>query len=179
MGTPRLTVLGVYSQDRADMLVAISLCVLAHLATGDPGYGHGFGLGHAFHGHGHGYLVSPCKHTVEEVEKEICRYEPEKKCEIKTQTYKVITGYEKGECKEIDVCKHPLHHKREASPHGYGYVACVKEKKEICKSKPTIEEKSKDREFCHLEPKKVCKMVKVKVPKLDCEEEKEVEEATN
>merc|ERR1712114_124225 len=136
----------------------------AHLATGDPGYGHGFGLGHAFHGHGHGYLVSPCKHTVEEVEKEICRYEPEKKCETKTQTYKVITGYEKGECKEIDVCKHPLHHKREARPHGYGYgyVACVKEKKE----------KSKDRELCHLEPKKVCKMITVKVPKLDCEEEK-------
>merc|ERR1712126_281868 len=138
MGTPRLTVLGVYSQDRADMLVAISLCVLAHLTTGAPGYGHGFGLGHAFHGHGHGYLVSPCKHTVEEVEKEICRYEPEKKCETKTQTYKVITGYEKGECKEIDVCKHPLHHKREASAHGYGYVACVKEKKEICKASPPL-----------------------------------------
>merc|ERR1712243_227034 len=158
---------------------AISLCVLAHLATGDPGYGHGLRLGHAFHGHGHGYLVSPCKHTVEEVEKEICRYEPEKKCETKTQTYKVITGYEKGECKEIDVCKHPLHHKREASAHGYGYVACVKEKKDICKSKPTIEEKSKDRELCHLEPKKVCKMITVKVPKLDCKEEEEAEEATD
>merc|ERR1712180_478721 len=144
---------------------------------------HHHGGGHRFGG---GYSVSHsvqrvphCIQELEEVEKEVCRFEPEKKCETKTQTYEVITGYEKGECKEIDVCKHPLHHKREARAHGYGYVACVKEKKEICKSKPTIEEKSKDLELCKLEPKKVCKMVTVKVPKLDCEEEKEGEEATD
>merc|ERR1712179_542535 len=138
-------------------------------------YGHGFG--HGYHGHGHGYIVSPCTHTLEEVEKEICHLEPEKKCETKTHTYKVITGYEKGECKEIEVCKHPLHHKREASPHGYGYIKCEKKKKEICKQKPTVEEKSKDHELCRLEPKKVCEMKTVKVPKLVCEEAEEKEEA--
>merc|ERR1712179_530562 len=148
-----------------DMLVAISLSILAHLTTGAPSptadahgirYGHGFG--HGYHGHGRGYIVSPCTHTLEEVEKEICHLEPEKKCETKTHTYKVITGYEKGECKAIEVCKHPPHHKREASPYGYGYIKCEKEKK------------AKDHELCRLEPKKVCEMKTVKVPKLVCEE---------
>merc|ERR1712179_757458 len=97
-----------------DMLVAISLSILAHLTTGAPSPtadAHGIRYGHGF---GHGYHVSPCTHTLEEVEKEICHLEPERKCETKTQTFKVITGYEKGDCKEIDVCKHPLHRKREA-----------------------------------------------------------------
>merc|ERR1712179_81776 len=93
-----------------DMLVAISLSILAHLTTGAPSptadvhgirYGHGFG--HGYHGHGHGYIVSPCTHTLEEVEKEICHLEPEKKCETKTHTYKVITGYEKS--KDHELCR--------------------------------------------------------------------------
>merc|ERR1712105_114328 len=184
MGTPGQTVWGVCSQEQYRH-VGGNL----PLHPGPPDHGgalpHGgraryplrTRFGHGYHGHGHGYIVSPCTHTLEEVEKEICHLEPEKKCETKTHTYKVITGYEKGECKEIEVCKHPLHHKREASPHGYGYIKCEKEKKEICKQKPTVEEKSKDHELCRLEPKKVCEMKTVKVPKLVCEEAEEKEEA--
>merc|ERR1712001_738959 len=104
---------------------------------------------YGFYGH-HVYHGPPCKHAFVEETKEVCHIEPEKVCETKTRTYKVITGYEDGECKEIEVCKFPgFHHgKRSAEPHGY--VECEKE------------------------PKKVCEEKTFKVPTLDCEtEEKE------
>merc|ERR1712172_81226 len=111
--------------------------------------------GHVYH---HG---PPCKHAFVEETKEVCHIEPEKVCETKTHTYKVITGYEDGECKEIEVCKFPgFHHKKrsaEPNPH-YGHIVeCEKETKEF--------------EICHLEPKKVCEEKTFKVPTLDCEEE--------
>merc|ERR1712210_249272 len=60
------------------------------------------------------------------------------------------------ESKEVEVCKFPgFHHKRSAEPH-YGHIECEKETKEVCKKEPVVEEKSKDFELCHLEPKKVC-----------------------
>merc|ERR1712060_353094 len=110
---------------------------------------------YGFYGH-HVYHGPPCKHAFVEETKEICHIEPEKVCETKTRTYKVITGYEDGECKEIEVCKFPgFHHKRSAEPH-YGHIECEKE--------PVVEEKSKDFELCHLEPKKVCEEKTFKVP---------------
>jgi hypothetical protein len=133
---------------------------------------------HGFYGHvGHGYHGPPCKHVLEEKTKEVCYYEPEKKCETKTTTYKVITGYEKGECKEVEVCKNSPygHHgygRRAAAPH-YGYVECEKETKEICEQVPTIEEKTVDHEICHYEPKKVCEEKTFQVPTLACEEAEE------
>merc|ERR1712032_870282 len=101
----------------------------------------------------------------------------ERTCETKTRTYKVITGYEDGECKEIEVCKFPgFHHKRSAEPNPhYGHIECEKETKEVCKKEPVVEEKSKDFELCHLEPKKVCEEKTFKVPTLDCEEEEKEE----
>jgi len=136
-----------------------------------------------FFGRGHGgysgHRVPHCIHQLEEVEREVCRYEPERMCETKTQTYKVITGYEKGDCKEIEVCRPSFYHKREAS--GYGYIECEKEKKEVCKREPTIEEKEKEYEVCRYERKEVCEMKTVKVPQLLCEdiEEKKEREGKN
>merc|ERR1711934_616132 len=76
---------------------------------------------------------------------------------------------------EIEVCKFPgFHHKRSAEPH-YGHIECEKETKEVCKKEPVVEEKSKDFELCHLEPKKVCEEKTFKVPTLDCEEEEKEE----
>merc|ERR1711910_175684 len=102
---------------------------------------------YGFYGH-HLYHGPPCKHAFVEETKEVCHIEPEKVCETKTRTYKVVTGYEDGECKEI---------------------------KEVCKKEPVVEEKSKDFELCHLEPKKVCEEKTFKIPTLHCEEEQEEE----
>merc|ERR1711990_1307380 len=67
---------------------------------------------YGFYGH-HVYHGPPCKHAFVEETKEVCHIEPEKVFETKTRTYKVITGYEDGECKEIEVCKFPgFHHKK-------------------------------------------------------------------
>merc|ERR1712098_97448 len=84
-------------------------------------------------------------------------------------------GYEKGDCKEIEVCKAPVWRKKrsaEASPDasadafGYGYVVPV----------PTTEEVSKDLEWCYYAPEKVCEDVEVKVPSVKCGEEGEAVE---
>merc|ERR1711936_735 len=129
---------------------------------------------YGFYGH-HLYHGPPCKHAFVEETKEVCHIEPEKVCETKTRTYKVVTGYEDGECKEIEVCKFP-HHKRrrsaEPEPHyGVKFIECEKETKEVCKKEPVVEEKSKDFELCHLEPKKVCEEKTFKIPTLHFEEE--------
>merc|ERR1712088_502945 len=134
---------------------------------------------YGFYGH-HVYHGPPCKHAFVEETKEICHLKPNRVCETKTQTYKVVTGYEDGECKEIEVCKFPgFHHRRrrsaEPGPH-YGHIECEKETKEVCKKEPVVEEKSKDFELCHIEPEKVCEEKTIKVPTLDCEEEVEEEE---
>merc|ERR1711892_809008 len=126
--------------------------------------------------HGYHHVPTPCKYSLETATKNLCRLEPEKVCETKTQTYTKITGYEKGDCKEIEVCKAPVWRKRRsaepsADAYGYGYHVvpkCEKETKEICKSVPTTEEVSKDLEWCYYKPKKVCEDVEVKVPKVDC-----------
>merc|ERR1712055_380881 len=118
---------------------------------------------YGFYGH-HVYHGPPCKHAFVEETKEVCHIEPEKVCETKTRTYK-----------EIEVCKFPgFHHKRSADPH-YGHIEGEKETKEVCKKEPVVEEKTKEFELCHLEPKKVCEEKTFKVPTLDCEEEEKEE----
>merc|ERR1712024_248478 len=75
----------------------------------------------------------------------------------------------------------------EPKPDAYGFYghhvyhgppckhAFVEETKEVCKKEPVVEEKTKEFELCHLEPKKVCEEKTFKVPTLDCEEEEEEE----
>merc|ERR1711926_45612 len=103
----------------ASMMVTLASSAPSAEPEANPGYG--------FYGH-HIYHGPPCKPAFVEETKEVCHIEPEKVCETKTRTYKVVTGYEDGECKGI----------------------------EVCKKEPVVEEKSKDFELCHLEPKKVC-----------------------
>merc|ERR1711910_131961 len=96
---------------------------------------------YGFYGH-HVYHGPPCKPAFVEETKEVCHIEPEKVCETKTRTYKVVTGYEDGECKEIEVCKFP-HHKRrrsaEPEPHyGVKFIECEKETKEVCMMFPVV-----------------------------------------
>merc|ERR1712179_572954 len=149
MGLPGSTARGTV------MWLTVSLALLA-TTTALPSFVF-FGRGHGGYS---GHRVPHCIHQLEDVEREVCRYEPERMCETKTQTYKVITGYEKGECKEIEVCRPSFYHKREAS--GYGYIECEKEKKEY--------------EVCRYERKEVCEMKTVKVPQLLCEDIEEKKE---
>merc|ERR1711900_71210 len=106
-----------------------------------------------------------------------CKLVPEKTCA--TETVKIgekITGFEKGECKEIEVCApaygyhghHGYHGKRsaEADP---GYVhACTKVTKEVCKSVPVKVDVTKDIETCTEVAKEVCEEVEKVVPKVTC-----------
>merc|ERR1712055_1218824 len=67
----------------------------------------------ARHGYYHGYHHGPilayahpkCTKTLETVTKELCRIELEKSCTTETKTFTKITGFEKGDCKEIEICK--------------------------------------------------------------------------
>merc|ERR1712080_388933 len=87
------------------MILAVSLSALAAVSLAAPNADpsadpHGF-YGHVYHG-------PICKHEFEEEVKEVCYYDhPDKMCETKTSTYKIVTGFEKRECKEIDVCGAP------------------------------------------------------------------------
>merc|ERR1719153_107969 len=139
----------------------------------------------ARHGYYHGYHHGPilayahpkCTKTLETVTKELCRIELEKSCTTETKTFTKITGFEKGDCKEIEICKHGdhgYHGKRSAAPaHGYHVPECEKETKEICKRVPVKEEVSKDIDLCSRTPKEVCEDKEIKVPKIVCEEKKE------
>merc|ERR1712098_557140 len=95
-------------------------------------------------------VVPLCKHTLETTTQEVCRLEPKKVCETKTQTYTKFTGY------VVPVCE--------------------KETKEICRPVPTTQEVSKDLEWCYYAPEKVCEDVEVKVPSVKCGEEGEAVE---
>ena len=71
------------------------------------GYENASSAGYYHHGyHGYHHPLVKCERVVETVTKKLCRIEVEKECVTKTKTFKKITGYEDGECKEIEVCKH-------------------------------------------------------------------------
>merc|ERR1712042_15973 len=140
--------------------------IASTLAMPEPGYG--------YHGYHH---PPPCLKEHETIKVSACKLVPEKTCA--TETVKVgekITGFEKGDCKEIEVCApgygyhghHGYHGKRsaEAEP---GYVhACTKVKKEVCKSVPVKVDVSKDVETCTEVAKEVCEEVEKVVPKVTC-----------
>merc|ERR1711973_34458 len=155
-----------------EMLLVALLVSLASTGLGHVPFHHGPPLLH----HPYHLVAAPiCKLEFEKVTKEFCHVTPKRVCETKTHEYKVVTGHEKEDCKEIEVCA-PLHHRRRRSPHGiigHGHPvhACVKETKEVCKVVPKVEEKSEDVELCHIEPEKVCEEKEVEVPKHVCEDE--------
>jgi len=130
-----------------------------------PGYGH----------HGYGYLHHGCKKELKAVMKKFCSIKYEKECTTETKTFTKITGFEDGECKEIEVCKYgPVgpygYHKRSAQPHGYVVPKCEKEMKKVCKKVPVKEEVSKEFELCRPAPKEKCEEKEIQVPTLNCEE---------
>jgi len=110
-----------------------------------------------------------CQTTVEARTIETCHLEPEKVCETKPQTYVQITGYEKQDCKEVEVCKPVFRQRRSADPLTYVLPACEKATQEICNHVPKTEEVTKDLEFCRINHKKVCRNIEVNIPKVDCE----------
>merc|ERR1712061_68431 len=136
------------------MQIIVLLGTLAStLCLPEPGYG--------YHGYHH---PPPCVKDHETIKVSACKLVPEKTCA--TETVKIgekITGFEKADCKEIEVCApgygyRGYHGKRsaEAEP---GYVhACTKVKKEVCKSVPVKAEVAKE----------VCEEVEKIVPKVTC-----------
>eukprot|EP00091_Calanus_sinicus_P012687 TRINITY_DN283_c0_g1_i6.p1 TRINITY_DN283_c0_g1~~TRINITY_DN283_c0_g1_i6.p1 ORF type:complete len:159 (-),score=58.75 TRINITY_DN283_c0_g1_i6:116-592(-) len=137
------------------------------LSSPAPGYGH--------HGYHH---PPPCVKELETIKVTSCKLVPEKTCA--TETVKIgekITGFEKGDCKEIEVCKpvygyrshHGYHGKRSADAEpGYVHAPCEKVTKEICKSVPVKADVSKDIESCTEVAKEVCEEVEKVVPKVTC-----------
>merc|ERR1712098_427424 len=105
MGTPESVCRGI------DMILAVTLCTLLGVALGAPEAEPGH-IGYGYHHIGYHHHGPICTTEYEDVVKEFCHYTPDKKCETKSHTYKVVTGYEKGECKEIEVCKYPIGHWR-------------------------------------------------------------------
>merc|ERR1712002_154303 len=163
MGTPSSAteVEGTQSQK---MLQIVALFATFATSFGAPGYGH---IGHH---------PAPCLKEVETIKVTACKLVPDKTCS--TETVKIgekITGFEKGYCKEIEVCKlgyHGFHGYRgkrsaEADP-GYVHAPCEKVTKEVCKSVPVKADINKDIESCTEVAKEVCEEVDKIVPKVTC-----------
>merc|ERR1712168_477006 len=115
-----------------------------------------------------------CSKELETITVKLCRLEFEKSCTTETKVVGDKVSYEKGECKEVEVCK-PVHFvpryghfgKRSADA---SYVQdCEKETKEVCKQVPVKTPVEKEIETCVSTPKEVCEDVERKVPKLVCE----------
>merc|ERR1711872_502681 len=155
---------------KANIMQIYMFVVLVSHVLGSP-FGPGFGH------HGYGYPLHGCKRELKAEMKKFCSIKYEKECTTETKTFTKITGFEKGDCKEIEVCKYGYgpygYHKRSAKPHGYIVPECEKEKKEVCKKVPVTEEVSKDFELCRPSPKEECEDREIKVPTLNCEEKKE------
>merc|ERR1711951_31314 len=121
-----------------------------------------------------------CSKELETITVKLCRLEFEKSCTTETKVVGDRVTYEKGECKEIEVCK-PVHFvprhghhygKREADAH-HPYIhapECEKETKEVCKQVPVKTPVEKEVEICTNPPSEVCEDVEKKVPKVTCEE---------
>merc|ERR1712080_39171 len=76
-------------------LLASMLAAAAFAApSAEPKAAYGFYGHHLYHG-------PPCKHAFVEETKEVCHIEPEKVCETKTRTYKVITGTRTGSARRL------------------------------------------------------------------------------
>merc|ERR1719292_86387 len=135
------------------------------------------GIAFSIPAHAFGHLHhSPCIKEPSTIKVTECKLVPDKTCS--TETVKIgekITGFENGDCKEIEVCKlgyrgfHGYHGKRsaEADP-GYVHAPCEKVTKEVCKSVPVKADINKDIESCTEVAKEVCEEVDKIVPKVTC-----------
>merc|ERR1719470_575845 len=79
------------------MIQFLVLLASASVALGSPA---GFG----YHGRHIGYPHPKCTRELEKVTRKFCKLELEKTCSTETKTFTKITGFEKGECKDIEVC---------------------------------------------------------------------------
>merc|ERR1712106_188121 len=116
-------------------------------------------------------LVSLPRHT--------CTVEYDKTCTVQPRAVEHVSGYVKGECKQVvnEKCYRRVrvhhsyyqsrHHRRSAEPSGYGdRDFCKVNKRVICEKVPIIEEVVKDVETCESIPREVCKDTEVFVPKV-------------
>merc|ERR1711970_964210 len=128
---------------------------------------------------GSGYIRPHCTKALEKITVKKCRLDYTEECSTATKEVGQRVSYEKGECKEIEVCK-PVHFvprhghhygKREADAH-HPYIhapECEKETKEVCKQVPVKTPVEKEVEICTNTPSEVCEDVEKKVPKVTCE----------
>merc|ERR1711915_73218 len=131
----------------------------------------GLAAGSTYFAHG-----PKCSRELESITVKACRLEFDKDCTTETKVVGDKVSYEKGECKEIEVCKpvhfvprYGLYGKRSADADAsYGHE-CEKETKEVCKQVPVKTPVEKEIETCVSTPKEVCEDVERKVPKLVCE----------
>merc|ERR1712126_254985 len=130
---------------------------------------------------GAGYIRPHCTKALEKITVKKCRLEYTEECSTATKEIGQRISYEKGECKEIEVCKpvhfvpkyglRPHYGKREAEAKaGYApHVECEKTTKEVCKQVPVKTPVEKEFETCTRVPKEVCEDVETSAPKVTCE----------
>merc|ERR1712060_540693 len=79
--------------------------------------------------------------------------------------------YEKGECKEIEVCKAGYyvprfgHYGKRAADADASFVECEKEMKEVCKQVPVKTPVEKDVEVCVSTPREDARKLREKFPR--------------
>merc|ERR1712212_802156 len=127
---------------------------------------------------GSSYIRPHCTKALEKITVKKCRLDYTEECSTATKEVGQRISYERGECKEIEVCKPvhfvpkygPRHHygKREAEAEpSYGpHVECEKTTKEVRKQVPVKTPVEKEFETCTRIPKEVCEDVEPSVPKV-------------
>merc|ERR1711872_415288 len=128
---------------------------------------------------GSGYIRPHCTKALEKITVKKCRLDYTEGCSTATKEVGQRISYEKGECKEIEVCKpvhfvpkygHRHHYGKSEAEASYGpHVECEKTTKEVCKQFPVKTPVEKEFETCTRIPKEVCKDVETSVPKVTCE----------
>merc|ERR1711973_186923 len=81
---------------KANIMKNYMFVLLVSQVLGSP-FGPGFGH------HGYGYPLHGCKRELKAEMKKFCSIKYEKECTTETKTFTKITGFEKGDCKEIEV----------------------------------------------------------------------------
>merc|ERR1712126_555525 len=127
---------------------------------------------------GAGYIRPHCTKQLETITVKKCRLEYDEACESESKVVGQRVTYEKGDCKEVEVCKpavfvtkYGLHRhfgKREAEP-GYVHTECEKVTKEVCKQVPVKTDVGKEFEKCTKTPKECARMLRPASPKVTCE----------
>ena len=161
------------------MKVFVVLCLIGLAAAGH------------FPHPGHGYHGRRCSKELVKITAMKCKLDHDEECTTETKVVGDKVTYEKGECKNVEVCE-PVHFvprhvfKRAAeadADYGYAHPPCEKVMKEICKREPIKTPVEKEVEICTLTPKEVCEEVETTAAKLTCEtikgdpmEEEEMEE---